>query len=383
MQPIIEQIHAAPTRLVLEFAGAGSLGLWWLHSVGGSSRTILEATDRYALTSLSSLLGHTPNRAVSVETAIEMAARARSRAMLLHLAERKPHEPAIPILGVSCTATIASDYAKRGTHRGVVAVQHATDSTAYALNLIKGLRDRVGEEYVISQLLIRAIARACGIRSDTPLDLDPDEVVEEHHQMATTPLARLIRGDARTLTIHPDGRQVENESLYGPILSGSFNPLHTGHVRLAEVAAAMLNAPAIFELPITNADKGTLIAEEIERRLEQFAKRYTMVLSRVALFTDKAALYPGCTFVVGYDTALRLVAPRYYGGAARMHYAMDHIREAGCRFLVAGRVHQGLFQTLDSIEMPASIRDLFIPLSEELFRVDLSSTEIREAESEE
>lgn len=30
------------------------------------------------------------------------------------------------------------------------------------------------------------------------------------------------------------------------------------------------------------------------------------------LFTDKATLFPGATFVVGYDTAVRLVDEKYY-----------------------------------------------------------------------
>lgn len=378
IQELISSIHTDPHQLVLEFAGAGSLGLWWLHSVAGSSRTILEATDRYALAALSDLLGSTPPRAVAVETALHMAARAYQRAALLARIERKPHQPAVPLIGVACTATIATDYTKRGTHRGVVAIQHATGSIAYAITLTKGLRGRVAEEEIISRLLITAIARACGVRvPDLLTDLTDTEIVEEHRQMSTAPLARLLRGDIRTLTVHPDGQQVPNEPIHAALLSGSFNPLHAGHVRLAEVASDACGMPAMFELPISNADKGTLIAEEIQRRLEQFAGRYTVVLSQAALFTDKAMLFPGCTFVVGYDTALRLVNPRYYGGEAAMHGALQRIQMARCHFLVAGRVHHGQFQTLADIAIPPAFRDLFQALSEDLFRVDLSSSEIR------
>lgn len=385
IQQIVAQIHAAPPQLVLEFAGAGSLGLWWLHSIGGSSRTILEATDRYARAALSDLLGGPPQRAVAIETALAMAGHAYRRARLLAHAERQPHQSALPLLGVACTATIATDYTKRGQHRGVVAVQHATGSTAYALTLTKGLREREDEESLISRLLLHAIARSCGLAGPNLLPtLTSSEVIEEHHQMATDPLARLLRGDVRSVTIYPDGRQVANDAVQGALLSGSFNPLHAGHIRLAEVAASTLGQPALFELPIHNADKGTLIAEEIERRIQQFAGRYPVVLSRAALFTDKAVLFPGCTFVVGYDTALRLVNPRYYGNpddpttAERaMHAALGHIQAAHCRFLVAGRVHQGQFQTLADIAIPPAFADLFQAVSEELFRVDLSSSEIR------
>ena len=38
-QQIIEQIHNSAHKLVFEFTGAGSLALYQLHSVAGSSRT--------------------------------------------------------------------------------------------------------------------------------------------------------------------------------------------------------------------------------------------------------------------------------------------------------------------------------------------------------
>jgi hypothetical protein len=102
------------------------------------------------------------------------------------------------------------------------------------------------------------------------------------------------------------------------------------------------------------------------------------VLSREALFVGKADLYPGCVFVVGYDTAERLVDPHYYGGEAGRDAALAHIRARGCRFLVAGRLDEGVFRTLRDIAIPEGAHDLFTELPEADFRVDLSSTMIRE-----
>ena len=65
----IKQIHDSAHKLVFEFTGAGSLALFQLHSVAGSSRTVLEATDRYASTALIDLLGHAPEQFVSKATA--------------------------------------------------------------------------------------------------------------------------------------------------------------------------------------------------------------------------------------------------------------------------------------------------------------------------
>jgi hypothetical protein len=201
--------------------------------------------------------------------------------------------------------------------------------------------------------------------------------LQEDETPATDSLARLLRGEVSHVLVHPDGQHEEAPPVQGALLSGSFRPLHQGHERLIE-SAAQVGQPGLFELPVVNADKGTLIAEEVRRRLRQFAGRYPVVLSRAALFVEKARLFPGSVFVVGYDTAIRLVNPRYYGGEAGLHEALDAIEAAGCRFLVAGRTEQGAFCTLDDVALPREYAGLFLGLSEADFRVDVSSTALRE-----
>jgi hypothetical protein len=370
LQSAIQQIHASAHKLVFEFAGAGSLALFQLHSVAGSSRTILEATDRYAATSLAELLGHDPEQFVSRETAVAMAAQAYRRAMRLAA-------PGTACLGVACTAAIATDRARRGEDRCWVAVRDSTGVTTYGLVMIKGARDRLGEEQVVSRLLLHAIAIACGVVATVALETVAGEQVEAAREAADDPIARLLDGTARTVLVAPDGTPAADQPVAGALLSGSFNPLHAGHERLAQAAAATLGLPVTFELPILNADKAPLGYAEIERRLAQFRWRYPVALSRAALFVEKAALFPGCVFVLGYDTAVRLVDPRYYGGEAARDAALAAIRAQGCRFLVAGRVQDGAFHTLDQIAIPAHARDMFTGLPEQAFRVDLSSTAIR------
>lgn len=370
IQDLVGKIHAAPPLLVFEFAGAGSLALYWLHSVGGSSRTVLEATDRYSPGSLTELLGEEPEQFVSEETAREMAGRAYRRAMRLA-------DGAAPCLGVACTATIATDRAKRGDHRVWLAVQDSREARAYGLTLVKGARDRLGEETLVSQLVLRALLAACGIGDHAPLDLLPEEQVQETRAEAADPLERLLAGAAQTVTVEADGDMLADAPFQGGLLSGSFNPLHAGHERLAQVAAVVLGQPVRFELPVVNADKPPLGYAELERRLAQFRGRGALVLSRAPLFVQKAALFPGCTFVLGYDTAVRLVDPKYYGGEAGRDAALAQIRGQGCRFLVAGREKDGVFRTLADIALPPGAADLFSAIPEQVFRADLSSTAIR------
>ncbi len=375
LQVAIKQIHDSAHKLVFEFTGAGSLALSQLHGVAGSSRTILEATDRYAATALVDLLGNVPDQFVSRETAVAMAARAYRRAMRLA-------EPGTVCLGVACTAAIATDRQRRGEDRCWVAVRDSVGVSSYGLVMLKSARDRMGEEQLVSRLLLRAIAEACGTAETVPLDTLPGEQVEAARDMVDDPIARLLDGTARTVLVAPDGTLSLDQPMAGALLSGSFNPLHAGHERLAEAAASALGVPVTFELPILNADKAPLGYAEIERRLAQFRGRYSVVLARAALFVEKAALFPGCIFVLGYDTAARLVDPRYYGGDPARDAALSAIRAHGCRFLVAGRVQDGVFHTLDEIAIPAAVRDLFMGLPEQAFRVDLSSSAIRAAKND-
>jgi len=371
LDQVIQAIHDSAHMLVFEFAGAGSQALFWLHSVPGSSRTILEATDRYAASSMADLLGRVPDQAVSEATAVAMASAAYRRA-------RRLAEAGVTCLGVGCTAALVTDRVRRGEDRCWVAVRDQSGASTYGLVMIKGLRDRPGEEALVSQLVVRAIAEGCGVALPAPLDLRGDEQVISARTPLDDPIARLLDGSARTVTAAPDGTLAADRPVTGAILSASFNPLHPGHERLAQAASVALGMPVAFELPVQNADKPPLSYAEIERRLAQFRWRYSVVLSREALFVGKADLYPGCVFVVGYDTAERLVDPHYYGGEAGRDAALAHIRARGCRFLVAGRLDEGVFRTLRDITIPEGAHDLFTELPEADFRVDLSSTMIRE-----
>lgn len=167
----IEAIHAAPPRLVYVFAGAGSLALHWLHAVAGSSRTVLEARDCYAPRSLAEVVGEAPAQAVSVETALAMAGWAAARAATLA-------EGDWPLLGVACTAAIATDRARRGADRACIAVQSGAGARSYTLTLAKGLRDRDAQETLVSRLVILAVAQAC-TTPEPALQLLPDETLTE------------------------------------------------------------------------------------------------------------------------------------------------------------------------------------------------------------
>ncbi|MGL4420677.1 MAG: hypothetical protein ACRCZF_08440 [Gemmataceae bacterium] len=182
-----------------------------------------------------------------------------------------------------------------------------------------------------------------------------------------------------TTRIDPDGSRSKG-SVLPPrlVFPGSFAPLHAGHRTLAAVAARFMGDPVHFEISIRNVDKPDLVAEEIERRVEQFREYAPVWITQVPTFPEKALLFPGATFVLGFDTAMRLFDIRYYQNEAiQRDAALAAFAATGSRFLVGGRVDaNGRFQTWSPRGTPFD--RLFTGLPEELFRVDLSSTLLRQ-----
>ncbi len=78
---------------------------------------------------------------------------------------------------------------------------------------------------------------------------------------------------------------------------------------------------------------------------------------------------------------MRLIDPKYYGGEPEaMLTALAEIWALGCRFLVAGREHEGEFYTLSRIPVPEGFSHLFQEIPESRFREDISSTFLRSQE---
>src|SRR5262245_9597040 len=72
------------------------------------------------------------------------------------------------------------------------------------------------------------------------------------------------------------------------LFPGSFNPLHHGHVILADLVAERLGADVSFELSVVNVDKPELPPDEVRRRLKQLRGRRPVYVTRAATFLDKA-----------------------------------------------------------------------------------------------
>lgn len=377
VEDMVVKLHATPHKAVVAAAGAGSSALSWLLGVGGASRTLLEAQVPYSRRAMVGLVGTEPEQYVAPETARAMARAAYRRGLELR-------EDDAPIVGAACTAAIATDRTRRGEDRGCIAAWDAERVVTVSLTLEKGLRDRAGEEEVFSRLLLKVMGQAFGVESELALGLAEGERLEVVTVEHPGPVARLLAGEVGLVMGQVDGRLAAVESGKAAeasglaVLPGSFSPLHYGHRELARVAAELTGREVVFELSVTNVDKPLLAEEEIARRAAQFAGMGRIALTRASTFREKAELFPGCVFVIGWDTLIRLVDPRYYGGSETgMLRALAEMWALGCRFLVAGRAMDGVFRTLEAAAIPGGFRPLFQGIVEGAFRADVSSTELR------
>jgi Cytidylyltransferase-like len=372
-QKLISAVQGSGRKAALAITGGGSGAISELLRVPGGSRLLIEAQVPYDMQALEMFLGFAPAQASSADTAIAMARIARARAAKLTPA-------GTDLVGLGATAALVSDRPRRGEHRFHIAFANSAGTAHCTGVLAKGRRDRAAEEDLVSRAIVLFLAQGCGVAAASPKSLlDQDEHYEATVVSTTDVIDQLLAGQLDRVTAQPDGQLLLSAPRSGVLFPGSFNPLHSGHVLLARVAEDLRQQPLAFEISVTNVDKPPLAGETVRQRITQFAGKSPVELTRAPTFLEKSRLFPNTTFVIGADTAERLVAPKYYGDdEVRMQSALDEIGNAGGNFLVAVRVDAAArIRTLSDINVPARYTGLFSEIPERLFRLDTSSSEIR------
>ena len=385
-QQLIAGLHASGRKAALAITGGGSGAIAELLRVPGGSRLLIEAQVPYDAQALARFLGFAPAQASSADTAIAMARTARARAASLAPANSDGGTELVgrDLVGLGATAALVSDRPRKGEHRFHIAFANAAGIAHCTCVMAKGRRDRAAEEDLVSRAIVLWLARACGVVAPSPRSLLD---AEEHYAETVLPpvdaptdtIDQLLAGEVDRLTVQPDGQMMLSAPQPVVLFPGSFNPMHEGHVSLAQAAEELRQQPVAFELSVTNVDKPPLAGETVRQRLAQFTWRAPVELTRAPTFVEKARLFPGTTFVVGADTAERLFGSKYYGGDEdRMHMALEEIANSGSSFLVAVRLDAaGRVRALNDIPVPRRYADLFSEIPEHHFRVDTSSSEIR------
>src|SRR5207253_10258200 len=157
------------------------------------------------------------------------------------------------LVGLGATAALVSDRPRKGEHRFHIAFANAAGIAHCTCVMAKGRRDRAAEEDLVSRAIVLWLARACGVVAPSPrslLDADEDyaETILPPMDAPTDTIHQLLAGEVDRVTVQPDGQMMLSAPQPLVLFPGSFNPMHEGHVSLAQAAEELRQQPVAFEL---------------------------------------------------------------------------------------------------------------------------------------
>lgn len=197
-------------------------------------------------------------------------------------------------------------------------------------------------------------------------------------QQARELVERLVEGEVNCL-VYTGGKVTDATHKTGAIFPGAFNPLHAAHRKMAAIAEQTLGCHVSYELSIHNVDKRPIAVETVLDRLIQFNDR-DVCLTCAATFREKSQVFRHPQFIVGADTIQRIADPRYYDNdLARRDEAIAELTRGSAKFLVFGRAVGNCFQLLGDLDLPSQLAALCQSVEETTFRMDISSTELRDS----
>ena len=362
---VVERIHASGRGCVVSLTGGGSQAIADLLTVPGASATMLEAVVPYSAAALAEWLGGKFDQACSEPTARAMAMAGFERARQLSDADPTT------LRGIGATASLATTRPKRGPHRVHVAWQSAEATVSYSCELVKGKRTRAEEEALAAELVLHAVAEACGVASGPPHEPSAEEPVTRREKRAPR---GMDGAPARRATERRSTASTARRELFFPARSTRCTPATAGWPNSRPSAAARPSRWS-SRSPTSTSRRSTSSKSTIASR---DCANYPVLLTRAATFVEKAALVPGAVFVVGADTIARIADEKYYDGdREKRDSAIAAIAARGCRFLVFGRVVDGRFLLPSELNLPSQLRELCDEVRESEFRQDVCSTELR------
>ena len=165
------------------------------------------------------------------------------------------------------------------------------------------------------------------------------------------------------------------------LMAGSYNPLHHGHIKLLESAIHATDSSllGVFELSISNAAKTEIGDRDLYLRIMQFSKdNKPLLITNKPFFREKVNfIYPSSWFCIGADTYKRFFDLKYYESPAQLNEFANFLITNGVKLIVGPRASRTKLDTVD--DYLDLVPDVYKSSVKEVenFRVDISSTEIR------
>ena len=219
-------------------------------------------------------------------------------------------------------------------------------------------------------------------------DIQTSKHSEENRRLETLVDQLDPNGEPQIRWVYRAARHIKEGDRRLGIFSGSFNPLTVAHIKMVEAAQKRYDLDEILLiLARANVDKGVFGLSLADRllMLKLYAvnrEDFSVAACSHGKFIEKIEAlkpaYPSGThfsFIVGYDTFIRLFDPKYY---TDLHGALEALFNQ-CRFIVANRQDydvDAVRQVMEELDYRryAGCVDL-IELPD--FYAEISSTDIR------
>lgn len=339
--------------------GAGLQQLLW--EVPGSSAYLSGATFPYDQDEQAELLGFMPEHFCSEEAAIDLASAAYMKAF--KFGGKKA-------VGLGITASVASQKVHRGDHRVFACIVTDTEVRTCQYTLEKG----AGEH---QRRLDGATCDDLGffLLIDT-LGLNDTKFVMPTFNNATEKARARFFERPFFMANGKRLNKVPQEAVYA-MMPGSFNPPHEGHFGLAREFRHTYAKNVLFEIGTNPPHKTPPTVQELLQRAKML-RGYDVLFSRdMPLYIEKAAQFHGMPFIVGADTMLRILDPKWGHDPIQV---LNDIWGYGNEFYVCGREIDGKFVTRMDIvsQLPKEYMDKFGEIIHHLEgRWDVSSSALR------
>lgn len=374
-------------------AGAGLQKRAW--DVPGCSVYLVGAGFPYKTQLTERIVGHKIDSFVSKETSIELA-------MAAYMEAYDPNENVDNVVGLGLTASVASVKAHRGDHRVFVTVITNNKCETHSMILPKGegIDARKYDGELVDGFGEFALLHVLGLETHPsfveliPGDQVKHEIVSDEELINIIMKCPYLKADGTRNAWecptfnYPDyasGRLVAEQSLDHVLFNpGTFNPLHFGHVESANAAkqchTASVGVPIelIYTTCINPVHKPPATASDLLQKISQMRGKNFLLTKDDALFLDKARQNPRASFVLGADSLLTMLNPKWYSDPSDIEKMMQELDRLRVRFYITGRLVNEEFVTLNDIMQ----NNPLVSAYDYLFysvpgRWDVSSTELR------
>jgi hypothetical protein len=290
--PYVAKLRDAgrPIFVAATGAGAGLQNILW--SMPGSSAFLEGAAFTYSMNQLEGFVGLEVDGACSRETAILMALEAHGRAG----GDIGKQEA----IGLGLTATVATTREHRGDHRVHIATVSKEGCHVYSAIFEKAMADRLGEGFCCDVMGLNALLRV----ADLPIVPFYHSRIDAYTDDTAEPLDLLAAWTYARSSL-PAQRDI--------LFPGAFNPLHEGHVGIADEVEKLTKRQVVFALEASMPHKPPLsFAELLRRRVNTNAAggRQLVITHGEPLYVDKAKRFD-CDLVMGADALHRMLDPKW------------------------------------------------------------------------